>query len=566
MPGHVILLNLFGGVALLLWGTHMVQGAVLRGFGAEVRAAIGRVAGRPAGAALTGAVTAATLQSATATAVLLIGFLRRGMIALPAALAMMLGADFGTTLVVQALSFDLKALIPAFLVVGVVLAKATGAPRAQQVARALIGLGLMLLALGLVVSASAPLRDSGLTLQLLDRLRTDPILAVVVAALLAWLMHSSVAFVLFVISLSGGGLIDARLALLLTLGANLGGCLVPFGLALDAPRAARRVLWGNLAFRACGVLLVLALAGPATALMARLTDDPARQVANFHSLFNLGLALVCLPFTPWAAHLLTRAIPDDAPETRPTRLAHLDDALLDRPALALNAATRELMRLSDIVELMLREALSTFTDRDDRRVREIARMEEEVDALQEEIKLYLARLMQGELDAPRSAQVLELVLFTTNLEHIGDIIDNGLLRMAVKKQRKALSFSPEGWRDLQDFHAVIAEQMRLALTVFVTRDCGMARRLVAQKDALRQLEIEATERHIARLRDGLPETIETSALHLDVLRDLKRINAHLTTVAYPILEPAGALRGSRLRATKTAEPQAVKGAGRPADA
>lgn len=547
MPGHIILLNLFGGVALLLWGTRMVQNAVLRGFGAEVRGAIGRVAGRPAGAALTGAATAATLQSATATAMLLIGFLGRGMITLPAALAMMLGADFGTTLVVQALSFDLKAMIPVFLIAGVVLAKTAEAPRARQLARALIGLALMLLALGLIVAASAPLRDSALMIELLDRLRSDPILAVAVAALLAWLMHSSVAFVLFVISLTGGGLIDTQLAVLLTLGANLGGCLVPFGLALDAPRPARRVLWGNLAFRAIGVLAALALAGPAAELMARLTDDPARQVANFHTLFNLALALACLPFTQWVARLLTRALPGDAAEAGAPRLAHLDEALLDRPALALNAATRELMRLSDIVELMLREALVTFTDRDDRRVREIARMEEEVDGLQEEIKLYLARLMQGELDAPRSAQVLELVLFTTNLEHIGDIIDNGLLRMAVKKQRKALSFSPEGWRDLQTFHALIAEQMRLALTVFVTRDCGMARRLVAQKDALRQLEIEATERHIARLRDGLPETIETSALHLDVLRDLKRINAHLTTVAYPILEPTGALSGSRLR-------------------
>ena len=552
MPGHLILLNLFGGVALLLWGTRMVQSAVLRGFGAEVRTAIGRVAGRPTGAALTGAATAATLQSATATAMLLIGFLGRGMIALPAGLAMMLGADFGTTLVVQALSFDLKALIPVFLISGVALSKATEAPRARQVARGLIGLGLMLLALGLIVAASAPLRDSALTIELFDRLRGDPILAVAVAALLAWLMHSSVAFVLFVISLTGGGLIDTHLAILLTLGANLGGCLVPFGLVLDAPRSARRVLWGNLAFRATGVLLVLALAEPAAALMARLTDDPARQIANFHSLFNLGLALVCLPFAGQVARLLTRAIPGDAAEAGSPRLAHLDEALLDRPALALNAATRELLRLSDIVELMLREALVTFTDRDDRRVREIARMEMEVDALQEEIKLYLARLMQGELDAPRSAQVLELVLFTTNLEHIGDIIDNGLLRMAVKKQRKALNFSPEGWRDLQAFHAVIAEQMRLALTVFVTRDCAMARRLVAQKDALRLLELEATERHIARLRDGLPETIETSALHLDVLRDLKRINAHLTTVAYPILEPAGALRGSRLRAVEGA--------------
>jgi phosphate:Na+ symporter len=199
------------------------------------------------------------------------------------------------------------------------------------------------------------------------------------------------------------------------------------------------------------------------------------------------------------------------------------------------------------VELMLREAIRAFEDHDARRIEDLEALEDEVDAAQEEIKLYLARLMQRELAADESAQVLELVLLTTNLEHIGDIIDKGLLRLAAKKQKAGLRFSEAGWADIQAFHAMIAEQMRRALAVFVNRDPAMARDLVAQKDRLRDEELKATERHFARLRDGMPETIETSALHLDVLRDLKRINAHLTTVAYPILEQTGELRGSRLR-------------------
>lgn len=565
MAGHLILLNLFGGIALLLWGTRMVQSAVLRGFGPQVRAALGRVSGSPLRAAATGTAAAAILQSSTATAVLLLGFVERGLIALPAALAVILGADFGTTLVVQALAFDLRPLIPILLIAGVVLSKMASGPRGEEVARLMIGFGLMLLALGLILQASDPLRHSPLMLEMFDTLGGDPILAVLVATLLAWLMHSSVAFVLFTLSLAGAGLIGRDLALTLVLGANLGACLVPMGLALRSGPAARRVLWGNLVFRGAGVVVLLGLIGPAGELMARLTDDPARQVANFHALFNLVVTLAWLPFVRPAARALARVIPDRAgPEdARATRLEHLDDALLTRPELALNAATRELMRLADMVELMLREAILTFEDRDDRRVREVARIENEVDALQEEIKLYLARLMQADLDSAQSARVLELVLFTTNLEHIGDIIDKNILKLATKKQRNTLSFSPEGWREIRAFHGVIAEQMRLALTVFVSRDVKMARDLVAEKDRLRAAEMEATERHFARLRDGRAETIETSALHLDLLRDLKRINAHLTTVAYPILEPAGALRSSRLRAEDAPGPRGLRVGGAP---
>ena len=207
-----------------------------------------------------------------------------------------------------------------------------------------------------------------------------------------------------------------------------------------------------------------------------------------------------------------------------------------------------MLQLADKVELMLREALRTFEESDGERIARVEALEEEVDAEQEQIKLYLAQLMQRQLGAEESARVLEAILFTTNLEHIGDIIDKGLLPLAAKKQRRRLQFSRDGWRDIRDFHELIAEQMRRAVAVYVSRDAVVARELVAQKDRLRDEEARAAERHIARLRDGLPETIETSALHLDVLRDLKRINAHLTTVAYPILEETGELRGSRLRA------------------
>jgi phosphate:Na+ symporter len=552
MAGHTILLNLVGGVALLLWGSHMVQAAILKGFGDRIRGVISRAAGRPLRAAATGMAAATLLQSATATAVLVTAFVTRGLVALPAALALMLGADLGTTLVVQALSVNIGAAAPLLLLVGVVLARMAGRPKAAQVGRMLIGFGLILLALALIAAASAPMRESEVTALVLERLAHDPLLALIAGAVLTWVMHSSVAFVLFVISLSGAGLVGLPLALTLVLGANVGGGLIALGLAPGAPVAARRVLYGNLAFRAAGALVAFMALEPVTGLMQRLGEDAGRLAADFHTLFNLALVVVFLPLTAVAARLLERLFPEPQAGREAPRLDHLDPRLLGQPALALSAATRAMLGLADKVELMLREAILTFEDGDARRIDEVAALEEEVDADQEAIKLYLAQMMQKELTPEESAQVMEAVLFTTNLEHIGDIIDKGLLRLAAKKRKQSLSFSADGWRDIRAFHALIAEQMRRALAVFVTREPGLARELVAEKDRLREEEARASERHFRRLRDGLPETVETSALHLDVLRDLKRINAHLTTVAYPILEQTGELRGSRLRAPEPA--------------
>jgi phosphate:Na+ symporter len=559
MAGHTILLNLIGGVALLIWGSHMVQAAILKGFGDRIRGVISRAAGRPLRAAATGVAAAMALQSATATAVLLTAFVTRGLVALPAALALMLGADLGTTLVVQALSVNLAAAVPLLLLLGVVLGRMAGRPKMAQVGRMLIGFALILLALSLISAASEPMRGSEVTTLVLERLAHDPLLALIVAALLTWVMHSSVAFVLFVISLAGAGLVGLPLALTLVLGANVGGGLIALGLAPGAPVAARRVLYGNLAFRAVGALIAFLALGPITGAVGRLGGDTGRLAADFHTLFNLALVIVFLPLTGRAARLLERLFPEPTAGREAARLDHLDPALLDRPALALNAATRAMLGLADKVELMLREAILTFEEAGGRRIEEVAALEEEVDAEQEAIKLYLARMMQRELTPEESAQVMEAVLFTTNLEHIGDIIDKGLLRLAAKKRKQDLRFSADGWRDIRAFHALIAEQMRRALAVFVTRDAGLARDLVAEKDRLRAEEARASERHFARLAGGLPESIETSALHLDVLRDLKRINAHLTTVAYPILEQTGELRGSRLRAPEAAPGPARKG-------
>jgi phosphate:Na+ symporter len=556
MAGHTLLLNLLGGVALLVWATQMVRSGVMRAFGARLRQAISRATAGRARACLSGLAVATALQSSSATGLLVVAFAERGLIALAPALAVMLGADIGSTLVVQALSFKTSALVPLLLVTGVAAVTLAKAGLWEQVGRIMIGLGLMILSLSLIVGASQPLRENDVFSLVMERLSDDPILALVIGALFTWLAHSSVAVILFVISLASAGVLSVPLALALVLGANVGSGLIPLGLALRSPAPAKRVLFGNLAFRTAGAVIGLIAVGYAAEAFAWLGPDPARQIANAHTGFNVLLALIFLPLLAPIAGLLERLV-RDSENPSDKRVNHLDEAALDRPAIALANATREVLRLADTVELMLQETILTFRDGHESRRVGISRLDNEVDQLQEAIKLYLARLTRQPLDEDDTRRCFDLILFTTNLEHVGDIIDRGLMGLAAKRQRNGVSFSEPGWAEIAALHQRVLEQMRLALTVFVTRDFALARELVAQKDEIRAIEKAATESHFQRLRNGTLASIETSALHLDILRDLKRIAAHLTAVAYPILVAHGALRTSRLVTGESAAEAAV---------
>jgi phosphate:Na+ symporter len=558
MSGNAIIIDLLAGVALLIWATRLVRTGVVRAFGERLRSAIGRATSNPIKAWATGMGVATAMQSSSATALLVVSFADRGLIALAPALALMLGADIGSTLAVQILAFKPTWLSSLLLIVGVPLFTASGSATVRQVGRIIIGVALMIISLGIIVGASEPLRESPTLVYVLEAVAEDLSLAFVFGAIIAWLAHSSLAAVLLVIALSTSGVVAIPFGVAFVLGANLGAAFIPMGIAFKTGGGtARRILVGNLVFRVTGSVALLAVMLTVATPLGFLGADPARALANVHTGFNILLALVFLPLTYVVARLLERMMPDaPAEEGDVVRVRHLDEEALERPKVALGAATREVMRIADTVQLMLQDSIKTFEDGDERRLAEIARLDDEVDRLQEEVKLYLTKLTRQPLSEEDSRRCFDLILFTTNLEHAGDIIDKGILRLAARKKRNNSSFSAEGWAELQALHQRVVDQMRLAVTVFVTRDLEMARELVSEKDRFREAERIATESHLQRLREGTLASIETSALHLDLLRDLKRITAHLTTAGYPILEASGALRGSRLRKVEKLQPTA----------
>jgi phosphate:Na+ symporter len=375
---------------------------------------------------------------------------------------------------------------------------------------------------------------------LLGAITDDPVMCILLAAGLTWAAHSSVTTVLLIMSLAYSNFVTPAAALALVLVANLGSAINPVVEGAHRGDAASyRLPVGNLLNRIIGILLVAPFLHPVANAFHAFQPDMAKMTAQFHQAFNLSLALIFIGLLDPLASLLERVFPARKAAADAASPRYLDESALETPSLALADAARETLRMGDLVEVMLRQVMTALMTNVRALAREVSRMDNVVDKLDEAIKLHVTKLMRGSLDEREGHRATEIISFTINLEHIGDIIDRNLCELAAKKIKRRLQFSSEGAEELAAFHKRIVESLRIGLGVFMSGDIAQARKLIAEKAQLRNAELEAAERHLQRLREGRPETLETISLHLDVLRDLKRIHSHICSAAYPVLEAAG---------------------------
>jgi phosphate:Na+ symporter len=546
--GSTVILDLMGGVALLLWGLHMVHSGIVRAFGADLRRLLGIALQNRFRAFLAGAFVTALLQSSTATGLMVASFVTAGTLDLAPALAVMLGANVGTTLVVQILSFNIAVVTPILLLTGVIAFKRGGRTRTRDLGRVVIGIGLMLLALHIFLGALATTETAAVSRALLGAITSHPILCLTIAAAITWAAHSSVAVVLVVMSLGAAHLVPPTAVLALVLGANVGSALNPL-IETSQPGnpASRRLPIGNLLTRIVGCALVLPFLHPIADILQQYEPNPARLAADFHTAFNILLALVFIGPLNLVATQLKRRLPDQPRAADPGTPIYLDSTAAGAPAVALVCAAREVLRMGDLIETMLRQAMTALLTNDRKLVADISRMDDSVDSLNEAVKLYVTRMTRDSLDDRDGYRAMEIISFSINLEHVGDIIDKNLMDLASKKIRRGITFSKEGEADLVEFHQQVVDSLKLAVGIFMSGDMNVARQLIAAKTQLREKEFAAAERYLARLREGTPDTIESYSLDLDILRDLKRVHSHLCSAAYPVLERAGALQRSRLK-------------------
>jgi phosphate:Na+ symporter len=563
MTGSFALLELAGHVGLLLWGTHMVSSGVQRGFGQTLRRFLGQNLSARSRAFLTGFGITVLMQSSTATGLLATSFTASGLIGLAPALAVMLGANVGTAVLCELFVLNTAYIGPPLVLLGVLFFRWSSDGRTKNSGRIAIGLGLMLMALGGLVHTLSGIETAPLLKPALHGLSSDPVLAILVAGLVTWACHSSIAIVLLLASFAASGAIELPGAMALVLGANLGGALPP--LVSATTPVARRLPMGNLLVRASGVVVVVWFIGPLSGLIERYDADPGRRVVDFHVLFNVCLALIFLLSVEHFAKLMCRWLPDRPQAANPATPLYLDPSGLSSGTVALSNASRETLRMADMVSDMLQQLPEVLLN--ERRVAASAIVENgrSVDLLGDSIRVYLADIgdeqdVDTSRDGARAQDILSAVI---NLEHIADIIYNGIMDYSVRSLKAGQRLLATDEQELiAAMHQELMDSMKLAVSVFLHGEPIDARRLVENKGSLRLYEARGTALSVRRLRmvaeasrSGGPESAERvaeeSGLLLRLVRDLRRIHSHLAGFAYPVLHRLDTGQRSKRRTAKS---------------
>ncbi len=523
----------------------MVNTGVTRAFGRELGRILNFSLKNRVNSFFGGLGVTMLLQSSTATALLAASFAGRGMVTASAGIAVMLGADVGTTLVAQILSFDLSWLAPVLLFVGFIRHSTAKSTRAKNLGRIMLGLGMMLTALKLLVMASEPIRDSEIAQSIFMSLTGEPVMTVLIGALLTFVAHSSLATVLFILTLVATGGVPIDVALAMILGANLGGALPPVLATLNADAASRRPPLGNLLCRLTAVLVVLPFLGLIQPELEHLSSDVARQIVNFHTLFNFGLAAVFIFFTGPLGRITEMLAPERSTTDNSAPVPiHLDRAALESPQLAMANAVRDTLRLGDVVEKMFRDYKIAFEKNDATLLQKVHSADESIKDFNAGIKSYLTELGRESLEEEDELRCTEIMTFTTNMENIGNIV---VLNMSELLERSATDQVAYAKEDIEDHHKLfemLLANLKLSFTVFLTQDEAQANALLKSKQALRDKERKAVNAHLERLRKGPTMDEVSSAMHLGLLSDLRRINSMITSVAYPVLQKKEKIRAA----------------------
>jgi phosphate:Na+ symporter len=530
------LLALFGGLALLLYGMQLIGEGLQRAAGGHLRHLLTSMTRTRLAAVASGALVTSIIQSSSATTLMLIGFVSAGLVTFRQSLGVILGADIGTTFTVQLLAFKVQEL--SLLLVGVGFAMTFFARRGllKSLGQVILGFGFIFLGMKVMNDGLAPLAENELTRQVLVALAGNQFLALLVGAVLSAGMASSAATIGLMLSLGHQGLLPLAAAIPVVLGANIGTCATALAASLRSSSDARRVAVAHIAFKVLGVALVFPIVAPLTVLVAQTAGDVARQIANAHTFFNVAISALFLPFAPWAARVITALVPEEERGDNPYRTRYLDDRFLDQPALAIGQATREALRMGDVAQNMLRDAMVVLRTDNQELLEDVERRDDQLDYLDREIKLFIARLGRETMSAGMAQKEIALISFIGNLENIGDIIDKNLMELARKKLYQGRRFSEAGEAELIEFHSLVSKNLERAIAGFAANDRSLAQEVLDMRPMVRQRERELRDSHLARLRRGLAESLETSEIHLDVLTNLKRISSHITALVYPILE------------------------------
>jgi phosphate:Na+ symporter len=519
----VLLMTLFGGLALFLHGMDRMTEALKTVAGDRMRAVLARLTSNRLLAVLTGAGVTAVIQSSSVTTVLVVGFVTSGLMTLFQAAGVIMGANVGTTITAQIIALDVTKFALALVAIGFAGSFFGRRDQARSRGTVVMGLGLIFFGMGVMGEAMAPLRTHpGFTDAMLSL--ESPLVGIAVGAVFTGIVQSSSATTALVIVLASQGLLPLDAGIALILGANVGTSATALLASIGKPRDALRAATIHTSFNLAGVVIFLPLLGVLADAVTAVGGGPAREIANAHTIFNITATLVFVPILPLLVRFVERFVPD-RPERmeREIRAKYLDRDLLRTPPLALDHARLELSRLADRVRRMIERSIPVVIEgtRDD--LTELEAMDDEVDALYGHIVTYLGMIGQQALRTQDAEELAGLMEASNNLEAIGDIIETNLVTLGYERIDDGVDVSQGTRAVIGEFHDAVRRAFDGAMLAVTQRNREQAFRVGAMKEEINSLERAAVAHEAERLVAPEPKRLEAYRFETDVINHLKRI-------------------------------------------
>ncbi|MEG0842841.1 MAG: Na/Pi cotransporter family protein [Romboutsia sp.] len=531
-----IAISLMGGLGLFLYGMSLMGEALQKSAGTKLKKIIELLTSNLIMGVIVGTVVTAIIQSSSATTVMVVGFVNAGIMTLPQAAGVIMGANIGTTITAQLVSFDLNGMAPVALGIGIILYLFGNKPKTKHIAEILIGFGILFTGMDFMKNAVAPLKEYQGFTDLLLTFGTYPLLGLLLGFGITAIVQSSSASMGMLVALASEGLIPLSSALPILYGQNIGTCVTSLISSVGANKNARRAAVMHLLFNIIGtVIFLLFLNGPVVSFVQKVDpNDVARQIANTHTLFNIISVLLLLPVTKYIIKLALKLVPDKETDKEEEKtVKFLDDRMMETPSIALANTIKETLRMGEKAKQSLNTAMEGLLEHSNDKIRKTLEKEKFINELQKLILNYLLKLSKTPLNE-NSREVVDALFNTVNdIERIGDHAEN-IAELATDAIEANVLFSDQGKVEIKDMYNKVMSTYTYALEAMRTSDIDLACKVIKMEEQVDLMEKSCRTNHLYRLNNNLC-SIDNGVIYLDVVSNLERISDHAVNIAQQVI-------------------------------
>ena len=532
-----IAIGIMGGLGLFLYGMNLMGDGLQKSAGSKLKRIIELLTSNVIMGVLVGMVVTMVIQSSSATTVMVVGFVNAGIMSLPQAIGVIMGANIGTTITAQLVSLDVDFLAPVALGIGIVIYMFSNKPKHKNIAEILIGFGILFTGMDFMKEAVKPLAGyQGFTDMLLS-FGHHPILGVLMGFAITAIVQSSSASMGMLIALASQGLIPITAALPILYGENIGTCVTSLISSIGASRNARRAAIMHLTFNVLGsMIFMFILSKPIVAIVTAIDPtDAARQIANAHTLFNILNVIVLLPFNKLIVKLALKLVPETKGEQDDDDkvVKYIDDRMIETPSIALANIIKETLRMGEKSKESLNAAMAGIVDKSKEKIELSFKREKLINELQKSILNYLLKLSKASLNEDSRETVDALFNTVNDIERIGDHAEN-IAELAKDIVDLEISFSDVGIGELKDMYNKVVSTYTYALEAMRTSNVELACKVIKMEEQVDMMEKSCRANHMNRLNSSSC-SIESGVIYLDIISNLERVSDHAVNIAQQVI-------------------------------